>query len=315
MAATETPTALGTCPTDEELAAFLDGTLTKAERARVTAHLADCESCYEIFAGTVHFLEDSSLVEVAAAAVLPFVSKKEGGGGGIRRWLPAAAAAVLVAGLGYGGYKELSAPPALTALVAPVAHRPGVAGKINVTRYRGEGGEDEDLLSLRPAFLVGARLVDLRLSLQAGDRAKASDLLRDMGNQLKKVSFLDEEADRHIQEANALEQKATDEDLRRIDASLPARERDFEEILPSSFDFGKWTEAGRLAAETQAPGFFGWRNRWYLRRFLKNKDDYEEGVAGHLAEIEQIWDRGNLQPKDYQDLSRQFGEIVRSYDY
>jgi hypothetical protein len=316
MAATETPTALGPCPTDEELAAFLDGTLTKAERARVTAHLADCESCYEIFAGSVHFLLDSPSVE-AGGQVLPFVSKREGGGGGIRRWLPAAAAAVVVAALGYGGYKELSEPPTLAALVAPVAHRSGVAEKINVTRFRGGGDDEDDLLSSRPPFLVGARLVDLRLGLQAGDSAKASDLLRDIGNQLKKVSFVDEEADRYIQEANVLEKQATAEELRRIDASLPARDKEFEEIFSSfsPFDFGKWTEAGRLAAETQAPGFFGWRNRWYLRRLLKNKDAYEEGVAEHLAEIERIWDRGNLQSKDYQELSRQFGEIVRSYDY
>jgi hypothetical protein len=317
MAATETPTALGPCPTDEELAAFLDGTLTKAERARVIAHLADCESCYEIFAGSVHFLHDSPPVE-AGGQVLPFVSKREGGGGGIRRWLPAAAAAVVVAGLGYGGYRELSSPPSLAALVAPVAHRPGVAEKINVTRFRGGGDSDEDLFSLRPAFLVGARMVDLRLSLQAGDRAKASDLLLDMGNQLKKISFLsflDDEANRHFEEARLLSARATDKNLRRIAASLPAREKDFEDFLGPSFDFGKWTEAGRLAAETQAPGFFGWRNRWYLRRLLKNKDDYEEGVAEHLAEIQRIWDRGDLQSKDYQELSRQFGEIVRSYDY
>src|SRR5919106_3086411 len=106
MAAPETPTALGPCPTDEDLAAFLDGTLSKADRERVIAHLANCETCYEIFVGSVHFLQDNPPAE-AVGEVLPFVSKKEGGGGGIRRWLPAVAAAVLVAALGFGGYRAL----------------------------------------------------------------------------------------------------------------------------------------------------------------------------------------------------------------
>jgi hypothetical protein len=48
------------CPTDEEIAAFLDGGLAAGERARITAHLAGCESCFEVFAGAAGVLAEQA---------------------------------------------------------------------------------------------------------------------------------------------------------------------------------------------------------------------------------------------------------------
>src|SRR3954452_4585329 len=106
MAAFETSTAQSSCPSDEELAAFLDGVLSASDRVRITAHLADCESCYEIFAGAVHFQQDVPALE-QKGRVVTFPSKD--GGGGIRKrwWIPAAAAAVLAVGLSFAGYRTL----------------------------------------------------------------------------------------------------------------------------------------------------------------------------------------------------------------
>ncbi len=41
------------CPTSEDLAAFVDGRLRQAERARIEMHLADCDMCRETVADTV----------------------------------------------------------------------------------------------------------------------------------------------------------------------------------------------------------------------------------------------------------------------
>jgi len=102
MATSETPNTLATCPTDEDLAAYLDGMLAAPERARITAHLADCESCYEIFMGAAHFMQDS-VSPGTEGQILPFpANPKDGGGVALRRWwIPAAAAAVLVLGVGF----------------------------------------------------------------------------------------------------------------------------------------------------------------------------------------------------------------------
>src|SRR5215207_2709391 len=48
-------TSTDTCPSLEDLAAFLDGKLSGDEHARVVAHLADCPRCYEVFAESARF--------------------------------------------------------------------------------------------------------------------------------------------------------------------------------------------------------------------------------------------------------------------
>jgi hypothetical protein len=51
-----TQSFLGSCPTEEEIAVFLDGMVAAGERRRILAHLARCESCYEVFAGAARAL-------------------------------------------------------------------------------------------------------------------------------------------------------------------------------------------------------------------------------------------------------------------
>jgi len=114
MAAPETPIAPGPCPTDEEIAAFLDGTLTAKERAQVVAHLATCKSCYEIFAGAAEFALEAG--ETAAppdpGTVIPFPGGRRPAVSRPRLWwLGAAAAAVVALGIGIPVYRSLSTPP------------------------------------------------------------------------------------------------------------------------------------------------------------------------------------------------------------
>src|SRR5262249_6232250 len=75
MAASGFPQSLRSCPTDEDLAAFLDGFLPATERARITAHLAVCASCLELFAQTIYVPEDAGRI-VGGGKVLPFPSRR-----------------------------------------------------------------------------------------------------------------------------------------------------------------------------------------------------------------------------------------------
>lgn len=52
----------GDCPDLETIAAYLDGRLTERERARVTAHLVDCEDCYALFSESARVLEPPAVV-------------------------------------------------------------------------------------------------------------------------------------------------------------------------------------------------------------------------------------------------------------
>lgn len=56
-----------TCPSLEDIAAFLDGRVTAEERARLIRHLADCPTCLEVFAGAAQFLAAEEAAREAAA--------------------------------------------------------------------------------------------------------------------------------------------------------------------------------------------------------------------------------------------------------
>jgi anti-sigma factor RsiW len=50
-------------PEIEELAALIDGMCGTSEASRLRAHLASCSECYEVFAETLHLLEDLRMAE------------------------------------------------------------------------------------------------------------------------------------------------------------------------------------------------------------------------------------------------------------
>lgn len=347
MAASETPTAQGACPTDEDLAAYLDGMLPKPERARVTAHLADCESCYEIFAGAAHFMQDSAPAEeeekpaAAVARLLPFPFFNKDGGGIVRRWaIPAAAAAVLVLGIGFTGYRIYFADIMAPELVASLQNDADLTSHLHrFTTYRGPGDEPDLFQLQQPSFLVGARLVDLQIRLDKGLVEGTADLLQGIGQGIQSATPIgkDESAQRYLDAAEQLRSGGPGA-LAKIKAAAPQWEAGLglkDSPLDEDFlTFGKWTEAGRLAAETRSAEFFSPRNRHFLTsisRLLEedqkgrgqassSQEDFDadaernEAALAELRAIAAIWDRGDLQAGDYPKLAQHFNTILQRYD-
>src|SRR5436853_4609320 len=92
LASIETRPPEGSCPSAEDLACYIDGTLSPEEAARVTAHLASCESCFEVYSEVLRFqLESEPAPETGK--VVPFRNSERD-----RRapWRPALAAAAVV---------------------------------------------------------------------------------------------------------------------------------------------------------------------------------------------------------------------------
>jgi len=338
MAAPETPTALATCPTDEDLAAFLDGMLAAPERARITAHLADCESCYEIFMGAAQFMQESVPAE-SAGRIVPFPSNKEGSVA-LKRWgIPTAAAAMLVLGVSFAGYRiyftDLMAPE----LVASLQGKADLGSRLHrFTTYRGAGDVDAaDFLSRQPSFLVGARLVDLQIRLDTGMEKDAPDLLQGIGQGIQSAAVIgkDENAQRYLDAAEQLRSGGPGA-LAKIKAAAPRWEADLKDssLDPDFLAFGKWAEAGRLAAETRSADFFGLRNRHVLNHISRvleeehkgraqansSQDDFDaeaernDAALAELREILAVWGRGGFQSGDYAKLAQHFNTIIRTYD-
>jgi len=290
--------------------------LSPAKRARITAHLADCESCYEIFSGAVHFQRDESLSDQAEAKegrVVHFPSRKEGEARSRRpSWLGIAAAAVLLVGVGFTGYKLLfPAEPKIN--VADLKSKISTQDLYSYATYRGGAGHlDSDE---PPQFMVGVLLTDI--SLTRGPETIDANRLDEIGRTLKKVSFVDTEEAQTFQDKAKKLQIGDLATRQEIAQSWPALEARIEENLSPSvvYRLGKWSEAGRLAARTRTPAFFSrWSNRRFFTDLLKDPLSSEDGIDEPIKAIKAITDRGDFRDEDYAALEKGFSQIIRHYD-
>jgi hypothetical protein len=299
------PMAPGACPSAEELAAYIDGNLGKAESRRVTEHLASCEDCYAVYMGALQFQLDSSPAEpegVVDGELVRFPSSEERTRAATRppafvvvsaarRWLPVAALLLVGVGAGTGTYLRLLAPPPglVTTRLTPSA--PGTEQLWLGPTYRGEGGGEEAKLD-EAAFRMVVQLVNLQTTLQAGQGSESRDVIARILGLLKAQSFTDDlqkgytgitvaltnylenhkvtgydlpEAVRLAKESHE-NQKAANTVLPEV-SRLANKSRDAFDTDP--LDLGQWVEAGRLAALSQTPSFFRQpETRSFLRHLL-----------------------------------------------
>ena len=326
---TDTRSSMDACPPLEEIAAFLDGMLSPKDRERITAHLASCESCHEVFAATVQFQEEEGSGLGTEGGVVPFPFAGETDRTGVSlppvvalekvrlrasRWFAFAASILLAAAVGFFLWRGFFAPPEM--VFAGLVEQ--VEGSTATTEhlYSGEtfrsGEAPEYSFAAHPTFLAGVHLFDLRLNLEAEGDAKTTDrLLQSLGLALKEVPGMGPSGELYLQSRQG--------QLNR--EALFNQEEEVRQFLSDSpyFQFGLWTEAGRLAALTQSPDFFEDRNN---RRFLKHHfketpwagDELLEDVPTDLQAIQQIWDSGKLTETEYARLAPHFESIIEAHD-
>lgn len=306
----------GHWPSDEELAAYIDGRLGKTESQHITEHLADCEECYAVYAETLQFQLESEPLE--GGNVVAFPSKE----GMERRWWYRIAA-LLAIGIGIGGaYSAFLAPPPdlVTAeMAASVQGKTGLVEKfwLGRTERGGGDGEGEGVPIDQAAFRVGVQLVNLQVSLEAGDAEAATNvvayILQALDGQIY-IGGLDEAYKKEI--TDAIVNGTPPRNLLDEASRLATESR---EILgPLDVDFGQWVEAGHLAAAAEQPSFFQrGETRAFLRRLLwRDKLRWGEMKLDQpsresLQEISRILDKGDLQTPDYEALRGRIDEILK----
>lgn len=325
---------MDTCPPLEDIAAFLDDMLSPEERERITAHLASCEKCYEIFSGAVHFQEDEGAAsETDGGDVVPFPFVGETDRMGVpgpaatvkekvrpraSRWLALAASLLLVPALGYLAWRELMAPPriVLADVAEPLELEASASDLYEGVDFRGQDP------SARPVFMTGVYLLDLRQSLRAQDVERTRDLLQDLSRSLEEIPFLpahlESLAKSYREEFPGMKVSS---DLARFAPRHPANEAEIQKELSDedAFQFGLWAEAGHLSARRQSPAFFEDRNnRRFLDHLLKQTpwvgDDFLDEVPTDLQAIQEIWDSDKLTEAEYTKLATLFESIIRAYD-
>lgn len=330
----------GNHPPLEELAAYIDGMLGEEEAARVAEHISECEDCFFVYSETVRFqLEHPSEEEDPVPNVIPFSRKTEEVPGpgrravagdkrkrALPRWLGIAAAAVAVA-VGIPLYRSLNPqnmPEATTAeLLGPVQGSPDLQSHLYPLKtFRGHGGESE---YNRQSFMVGVLLTDTRLSLEDDNREGAASRIWRIGKVLEESlegtgADLTQEATR-IEAGGELPQTLAKLDQWEKSAGeSEGEERPEEEIWPVDPDyvtFGKWAEAARLAAVLRKPDFFQDRDNRRVLSYVLGSEEMAPAkkVVADLQEIERIWDKGDLQPRDFATLAEKFKAILEAYDF
>jgi len=329
----------GNHPTLEELAAYIDGMLSKAEAAPVAEHLTECEDCNFVYSETVRFQLEHPSEDLAQlpkeAQVIPFPERPRAL---FRLWLEIAAAAMLtlIAGAGWYIYYFQAPPPPLatSALVASLPEKSKLSQDLWVGRtFRGNG--DEGVIAPDASFKFGVQLVNLQVSLEANDKSNADDILTRILGLLKENVAVDELTEFYGGLRKSLQEGTPPRALAGIAA---AKAQEFREWFdPISFDLGQWTAAGRLAAIAQEPSFFQGRTGRTTRQFLvqclrhetsflKNETtrrfvpqllrpeemEIDPDVLPHLKDIADLLKKGALESSDYKKLQRQFEAILQS---
>jgi Putative zinc-finger len=303
----------GNCPSDEELAAYMDGVLDKEEADRIAGHLISCERCYEIYSEALQFQLDTAPPE----NVVPFPVRQERGwaAAAIRYGLPIAA--LLLVGIGSAYFFFLASPPVLTpsAVTALLPDKPGLIGSFWQGPTNRGPGEPEDKPLDEASFQMGVQLVNLQLSLEANNRDKArGDILPRIQQVLKTQSGVAPLKDSFKALSADLESKAPQEALQQVSRVTQDSRGYFDE---AHFDLGQWVEAAYLATLEKNPSFFQQSgNQAFLRRLRWNDKlglhdvKLDPDTRASLDQVSDVISKSNLRPADYAKLQQELEKIL-----
>jgi hypothetical protein len=316
-------------PELEELAAYVDGRLSGADRDRVTDHLDRCPDCFELVAETVRFQREDETEQRGGGTVVR--SNRFGRLGGRKLASIAAAAAALVA-LAIviprlaPGPEELPGPRLASAdLLEAFSEGTARAAVDAIPRDTPALGFAGDPGRGPAAVRLGARLVDLRTAARAGSGLRAREMVYSIEDLI--ASAAGEERDRALDPAldSFLEEAGSaldGEDFGRLEAATSRLEAGLEARLETGLDrdalaFGKWAEAGRLAAAAGDGSFFRSAAYREARNNLRTREPSSE--AEELLRTVDRWTRspeggsappGALDTEAFETLERAFGRLL-----
>ena len=282
-------------PDAGELAAFIDGKLSRAERSRVIEHITACADCYEVFSEAVHVLDDEAApeeTEVSPTAKVILHPRARWARWGVPAAILAAAAALAVAvGPRLLDWFSGEAPAARDLVAgldatAPVGEHLG--DDLGWPVYRGTGPDEplERTDETSASFRLGVRQVDLQAALRLGDGPQAAGFAADMVRDLDSHIELSQGEVETYHGLGARLEKG--ESPAALASSAHQADLDLEHFLAPPVDrwyaLGRWAEAGRLAAAAGDSRLFRQRT---FRRFAGRLDPgtWPPSVAAQLRPV------------------------------
>ncbi|HEX6903463.1 MAG TPA: zf-HC2 domain-containing protein [Thermoanaerobaculia bacterium] len=308
------------CPSDEDLAAYIDGTLSPAEMKLIESHIASCEDCYNVYLGVLQFQLDHEPAPADPAEVLrfPAINKPP------KPWWLGKAAAAIILGVGFGiggGYVFfLSSPPGMSPdrVTRPIQSREDLAEQSWLgPTFRGSGEEGD--APLDPAsFQLGVQLVNLQIGLAANEGERSQDVVARILQLLDDQLFVKDLRESYGEITTAISNGTPPRDLLGKATELASQTRAV--VDASHLDLGQFVEAGRLSAIAQEPSFFQrGENREFLRRTIWRQRfgigdmTIDPAALQSLKDVSEVLDQDTLSSADYASLRKSFDRILEIY--
>ncbi len=296
-------TTLEEAPDLEDLAAYVDGRLSGASKARVEAHLLHDEDYYDVFMETVKFKEEQTL---EAAPDEDKVVRWPG----LRVIVPLVAAAMLVMALRHSMLSVTQRPGELVASLDPTAIV-AVQGWEDAGWSNLRGG-DPITADQALAYRLGVRSIDLRVALAAKDFKNALEFARTINSRMTSNTWLFPDGapgyDALLDQLAVAFDHPDLADVETLLASAVAAEadlllspEDFSDVRPF-IDMGRWVELGRLAALSREPSV--------LRDALRAAKTWHNSSINQQAQtLATLRKKKTLGPADFDQAFDTFSKI------
>ena len=293
------------CPSEEDLAAFIDNTIDYVERDRIAGHLSSCNDCYEVFSVATELQEEAPVELQEEAPVESWFSVKSI----IFRYVPysfaAAAAAFLIMiyifrdisvdKLSFVGDRVAVLAEDVDKESIPYLFRQGPADLYGFADMSsGEGS----------AFMTGVYLADLELALLLDDKASALRLLSELVVLLKAAKGTDESITLYKNMEIEIGKGASLKQFTgRAEKTVPGVEE------PLYVRFGQWCEGGRIAAiERKSKFYFTDDVGTFIKEF--ESAGLPKGLLDSLYEIKRAVIEEAYTEKQFRKLQREFESLI-----
>ncbi len=285
------------CPSEEDLAAFIDNTIDYVERDRIAGHLSSCNDCYEVFSVATELQEEAPVESWFSVKSIIF------------RYVPysfAAAAAVfliMISGISLLYDDKLSFVGDRVAVLAEDVDKESIP-----YLFRQEPADLYGFADMSSgegsAFRTGVYLADLELALLLDDKASALRLLSELVVLLKAAKGTDESITLYKNMEIEIGKGASLKQFTgRAEKTVPGVEE------PLYVRFGQWCEGGRIAAiERKSKFYFTDDVGTFIKEF--ESADLPKGILDSLYEIKKIVIEEAYTEKQFRKLQREFESLI-----
>ena len=285
------------CPSDEEIAVFLDGKLNDTDRDAILGHLSSCDNCHDLFTEAINIQEEPSKVLWLKPKFL------------ISKFVPyslAAAAAILITFflLSDNSIERLSFVNDRVAILT------GDTGRESLPDMNREGavysyGFADVTTPKNTSFRLGICLADIKIAAMAENKESISGLLSNMVVLLKNTKVSGKTILFYEDTTKAVEENGT---LGRLMDGIDVMIlREVDE--PLFVWFGQWCEGGRIAAVKRTERFYDIDDIRAFMRILE-KENLPEGVLRSLNEIEGVAKAGVYTEVQFKRLEKEYINLI-----